>query len=100
MKQSLIEKKEVERKFLEQLMDSSKLENYKVEVPIKAELRKYQQVSLFWKYGYMKMRNSDQLAHPCRVFLFSWPGRSPGRAIVLPPALASALASASGLAKC
>ena len=59
MKQSLIEKKEVERKFLEQLMDSSKLENYKVEVPVKAELRKYQQVSLFWKYGYSKMRNCD-----------------------------------------
>ena len=32
--------------------------------------------------------------------LFSSPGRSPGRAIVLPPASASALALASALAKC
>ena len=32
--------------------------------------------------------------------LFSSPGRSPGRAIVLPPAAASALAEASALAKC
>ena len=46
MKPSLLEKKEKERKFLEQLMDSAKLENYKVDVPIKAELRKYQQVRL------------------------------------------------------
>ena len=38
------------------------------------------------------------------ISVFSWPGRSPGRAIVLPPAsvLASVLASvvASVLAKC
>ena len=32
------------------------------------------------------------------TFLFSSPGRSPGRAIVLPPALASASALVSGLA--
>ena len=32
--------------------------------------------------------------------IFSSPGRSPGRAIVLPSAAASALASASALAKC
>ena len=31
--------------------------------------------------------------------LFSSPARSPGRAIVLPPALASALAAAAALAK-
>ena len=32
--------------------------------------------------------------------IFSSPGRSPGRAIVLPPALVLALAAASALAKC
>ena len=31
--------------------------------------------------------------------IFSWPGRSPGRAIVLPPASALELAVASALAK-
>ena len=46
MKQSILDKKAQERKFLEQLMDSSKLENYQVDVPIQAELRKYQQVRI------------------------------------------------------
>jgi hypothetical protein len=45
MKESLLEQKKKERAFLEQLIDGSKLENYQIEVPIKAELRKYQQVS-------------------------------------------------------
>ena len=44
MKSSLVERKIKERAFLEQLLDGSKIENYKVDVPIKAELRKYQQV--------------------------------------------------------
>ena len=44
MKQSLVEQKDQQRKFLEQLMDGSKLENYEVAVPVKAELRKYQMV--------------------------------------------------------
>ena len=34
------------------------------------------------------------------TLLFSSPGRSPGRAIVLPPGLASVSALASALAKC
>ena len=34
------------------------------------------------------------------VLIFSSPGRSPGRAVVLPPALAFVLALASALAKC
>ena len=44
MKTSLIAKKEQEREFLEQLLDGSKVKNYKISVPIDAELRKYQQV--------------------------------------------------------
>lgn len=45
MSEDLIKIKAKERHFLEQLLDGKKLENYKIPVPIKAELRKYQQVS-------------------------------------------------------
>lgn len=44
MSPALIAEKEKQRKFLEQLMDGSKLEGYNIVVPVKAELRKYQQV--------------------------------------------------------
>lgn len=44
MSADLIRQKARERHFLEQLLDSRKLEDYKIPVPIKAELRKYQQV--------------------------------------------------------
>ena len=44
MPPSLAERRQSERKFLEQLLDISKLESYTVPVPIKADLRKYQQV--------------------------------------------------------
>ena len=40
----MVEQKQKERKFLEQLLDGTKVENYTIPVPIKAELRKYQQV--------------------------------------------------------
>ena len=45
MSPSLIERRTKERDFLEQLLNTNKLENYKVPIPIKADLRKYQQVS-------------------------------------------------------
>jgi hypothetical protein len=45
MSEELIQLKAKERHFLEQLLDGKKLENYKIPVPINAELRKYQQVS-------------------------------------------------------
>lgn len=44
MSADLIRQKARERQFLEQLLDGRKLENYKIPLPIKAELRKYQQV--------------------------------------------------------
>ncbi|KAJ1949722.1 TATA-binding protein-associated factor mot1, partial [Linderina macrospora] len=44
----LIEKREHERKFLAQLMDSSKLEPFKIPVRINATLRKYQQEGVDW----------------------------------------------------
>lgn len=44
MSADLIRQKARERYFLEQLLDGRKLENYQIPVPIKAELRKYQQV--------------------------------------------------------
>ncbi|KAM6956533.1 TATA-binding protein-associated factor 172 [Aplochiton taeniatus] len=48
MSEELIRQKARERHFLEQLLDSRKLENYKIPVPIKAELRKYQQDGVNW----------------------------------------------------
>lgn len=49
MSADLIRQKARERHFLEQLLDGRKLENYKIPVPIKAELRKYQQVCVTFK---------------------------------------------------
>eukprot|EP00058_Branchiostoma_floridae_P013864 XP_002599352.1 hypothetical protein BRAFLDRAFT_64295 [Branchiostoma floridae] len=46
MSADLIEKKAEERRFLEQLLDNSRVDNYLVPVPIQAELRKYQQAEL------------------------------------------------------
>ena len=46
MAEELRERRKQEKYFLEQLLDTSKLENYHVPVPIKADLRKYQQVGL------------------------------------------------------
>uniref|UniRef100_H3CEF8 B-TFIID TATA-box binding protein associated factor 1 n=1 Tax=Tetraodon nigroviridis TaxID=99883 RepID=H3CEF8_TETNG len=48
MSAQLIRQKARERHFLEQLLDGKKLENYKIPVPIKAELRKYQQDGVNW----------------------------------------------------
>lgn len=50
MPPSLAEQRDRERVFLEQLLDTSKLDNYIVPVPIKADLRKYQQVSVHTRY--------------------------------------------------
>lgn len=50
MSADLIRQKARERHFLEQLLDGKKLENYKIPVPIKAELRKYQQVRLLFLF--------------------------------------------------
>uniref|UniRef100_T1JHC4 SNF2 N-terminal domain-containing protein n=1 Tax=Strigamia maritima TaxID=126957 RepID=T1JHC4_STRMM len=46
----LIEKKQKEKQFLEQLVDIKKLENYHVPVPIEAELRCYQQEGVNWLF--------------------------------------------------
>ncbi|XP_025098082.1 TATA-binding protein-associated factor 172-like isoform X2 [Pomacea canaliculata] len=48
LKPSLAERRERERHFLEQLLDSSKLEPYHITVPVKATLRKYQQDGVNW----------------------------------------------------
>lgn len=48
MSDDLIKQKARERHFLEQLLDGRKLENYKIPVPIQAELRKYQQDGVNW----------------------------------------------------
>ncbi len=44
MPEALAEQRLKERQFLEQLLDTSKIDNYTVPVVIKADLRKYQQV--------------------------------------------------------
>ncbi|KAL9957258.1 hypothetical protein ACROYT_G038872 [Oculina patagonica] len=48
MSKALVEQKQKERKFLEQLLNGKKVENYTIPVPIKAELRKYQQDGVNW----------------------------------------------------
>ncbi|XP_070608514.1 TATA-binding protein-associated factor 172 isoform X1 [Erythrolamprus reginae] len=48
MSEDLIKIKAKERHFLEQLLDGKKVENYKIPVPIKAELRKYQHEGVNW----------------------------------------------------
>ena len=42
---NLAEKRNTDRRFLEQLLDIAKLDNYTVPVSIQADLRQYQQVS-------------------------------------------------------
>ena len=44
----LSERKEKERKFLEQLFDMNKLDVYPIGIPVKAELRQYQQAGVNW----------------------------------------------------
>lgn len=48
MSKVLIEKKESERRFLEQLLDGTKLDQFAIPVPIKCDLRKYQQDGVNW----------------------------------------------------
>ena len=46
--EDLLQKRDVEREFLSQLLDGSKVAKYEIPVPIKAELRKYQQEGVNW----------------------------------------------------
>jgi TATA-binding protein-associated factor len=46
--EDLLRRRENERDFLTQLLDGSKVENYQIPVPIKAELRPYQQDGVNW----------------------------------------------------
>ena len=48
MSADLAEQRARDRQFLEQLLDTSKLENYVVPVQIRADLRKYQQDGINW----------------------------------------------------
>lgn len=58
MSADLIRQKARERHFLEQLLDGRKLENYKIPVPIKAELRKYQQVcAVLWVHCITRLQH-------------------------------------------
>ena len=53
MSESLVEQKKHERKFLEQLLNPKLLCEYEVSVPIKAELRQYQQVRSACPYPFL-----------------------------------------------
>lgn len=58
LSEKLAKKRIEDRKFIEQLLDTSLLEDYKVPVSIKAELRPYQQVqwvSLCWYLAIWKI---------------------------------------------
>ena len=44
----LLAKRDEERAFLMQLLDGSKAEQYKVPIPIKADLRQYQRDGVSW----------------------------------------------------
>lgn len=46
--EELLKKRDEERQFLTQLLDGSKVEQYRIPVTIKAELRKYQQDGVNW----------------------------------------------------
>lgn len=48
MSAEMLAHRDEERRFLGQLLDSSKVENYEIPVKIKAELRKYQQEGVNW----------------------------------------------------
>ncbi|KAI8381200.1 uncharacterized protein BYT42DRAFT_598127 [Radiomyces spectabilis] len=48
MSAALLAHRDEERKFLSQLLDSSKVENFEIPVKIKAELRKYQHEGVSW----------------------------------------------------
>lgn len=48
MSAEMLAHRDEERKFLAQLLDSSKVENYEIPVKINAELRKYQQEGVNW----------------------------------------------------
>ena len=44
----MLKRRDKERQFLMQLLDGSKVEQYKIPVTINAELRKYQQEGVNW----------------------------------------------------
>lgn len=46
--EDLLKRRETERQFLTQLLDGKQVEQYTLPVPIKAELRKYQQDGVNW----------------------------------------------------
>ena len=46
--EDLLRRRETERQFLTQLLDGSKVQQYDIPIPIKAELRKYQQEGVNW----------------------------------------------------
>lgn len=52
MSRDLLVTKQNERVFLEQLLDTSKVQEYVIPVPLRAELRKYQREGISW-FGFL-----------------------------------------------
>ena len=46
--EDILARRDEERQFLVQLIDGSKIDDYELSVPIKAELRKYQKEGISW----------------------------------------------------
>ena len=72
--EDLLKRREEERQFLMQLLDGSKVEQYKIPVTIQAELRKYQQEGVNWlaflaKYQLHGILCDGKHSCICRIFL-------------------------------
>lgn len=68
----LLKKREAEREFLSQLLDGTKVAKYDIPIPIKADLRKYQQEGVNWLAFLAKYQLHGILCDGkhCRRFVF------------------------------
>lgn len=71
--EELLKRRETERQFLTQLLDGSKVEQYTIPVPIKAELRKYQQEGVNWLAFLAKYQLHGILCDGVFEFLSNFP---------------------------
>jgi TATA-binding protein-associated factor len=69
--EELLKRRDVEREFLSQLLDGSKVEKYVLPVKINAELRKYQQDGVNWLAFLVKYQLHGILCDGTLIFLSS-----------------------------
>ncbi len=70
MSSRMVERRKEDRHFIEQLLDTSKLDSYVVPVSIKADLRKYQQVIVMIVMMMMMMMYYH--CHPMMIRCLGW----------------------------